>query len=305
MPMDQGAVMPERLRVKCFDHVALRVPDPPKAAAYYGRVLGLGVTGNDAATGAIVLSALPMGTTMVAHHELILYPGTPAGLDHYGLTVPDASALAVAATVLRDRGLAADGPKVFEAVHGPAVRLQDVDGYLCELVAPEPWVARPAGSPPANVVRITHINLKTTDPGASARWWQQFMDFRLSDEIPGQFSWVRCNNEHATVALVRTETRGVHHVGFEIGSWDDILLMLNHFETQGVSVEFGPGRHGPGHSIFVYFVDPWGIRWELQTEVLHIMDERTYRPGIWDPVHGRSGAVNLWGPKPPESFIRG
>lgn len=297
--------MSERLPVKCFDHVALRVPDPPKAAAYYGRVLGLGVTSTDAGTGAIVMSALPMRTAMVAHHELILYPGATAGLDHYGLTVPDASALAGAASTLRGRGLTVEGPRVFEAVHGPAVRLRDADGYLCELVVPEAPVARPVGSPPANLTRISHINLKTTDPGTSARWWQQFMDFRLSDEIPGQFSWVRCNSEHATIALVRTETRGVHHIGFEIGSWDDVLLMLNHFEAQGVPVEFGPGRHGPGHSIFVYFVDPWGIRWELQAEVAHILDEQTYRPGVWDPVNGRSGAVNLWGPKPPESFITG
>ncbi len=296
--------MSKKLPVSGFDHVTLRVPDPEQAAAYYGRVLGLGVTAR-ADAGAIVLSALPRGPATVAHHELVLYPGAAAGLDHYGLTVPDAPALAAAATELRGRGLTVDGPRVFEPVHGPAVRLRDVDGYICELVAPEAPVARPAGTPPANLIKISHINLKTADPGASARWWQQFMDFRLSDEIPGQFSWVRCNSEHATIALVRSVTAGVHHIGFEIGSWNDVLLMLNHFETHGVSVEFGPGRHGPGHSIFVYFVDPWGIRWELQAEATHIKDEETYRPGVWDPVKGRVGAVNLWGPTPPESFIRG
>jgi catechol 2,3-dioxygenase-like lactoylglutathione lyase family enzyme len=297
--------MSERLPVSGFDHVTLRVPDPRATAAYYARVLGLGITRDDRATGAIVMSTLPTGAPMVAHHELVLYPGESTRLDHYGLTVPDASALAAAAVELRRRGLSIDGPAVFEPLHGPAVRLQDPDGYLCELVASQAPVARPAGTPPANLIKLSHINVKAADAGASAQWWQQFMDFRLSDQIPGQFSWVRCTSEHATIALVQSATKGVHHIGFEIESWDDVLRMLNHFEAHGVSVEFGPGRHGPGHSIFVYFVDPWGIRWELQAEAAHIPDEQTYRPGVWDPVSGRSAAVNLWGPKPPESFIRG
>lgn len=297
--------MTERLAVVGFDHVALRVPDPEQVAAYYTRVLGLGVTARDAGTGAIALSTLPRGAAMVALRELALYPGASVGLDHYGLTVAGAETLDAIAQSMRSRGLSVDGPRVFEPFQGPAVRFRDVDGYLVELVRPAPPVPRPAGIPPANLVKISHINVKTRDPRASARWWQQVMDFRLSDEIPDQFYWVRCNSEHATVALVRAETKGVHHIGFEIASWEDVLRMLTHFEAVGVPVEFGPGRHGPGHSIFVYFVDPWGIRWELQAEVAHIKDEAAYQPGVWDPGKGRVAAVNLWGPRPPESFIRG
>lgn len=297
--------MTERLVVSGFDHVALRVPDPGAAAAYYADVLGLGVTARDAGTGAIALSALPRGAGMVAPRELALYPGGAVELDHYGLTVSAGRSLEAVAQTMRGRGLSVDGPRVFEPVHGPAVRFRDVDGYLVELVPAAPPVPRPAGTPPANLLKISHINVKARDPRASAGWWQQVMDFRLSDEIPDQFYWVRCNSEHATVALVRAETAGVHHIGFEIASWEDVLRMLNHFEALGVRVEFGPGRHGPGHSIFVYFVDPWGVRWELQAEATHINDEAAYQPGVWDPGQGRVGAVNLWGPRPPESFIRG
>jgi catechol-2,3-dioxygenase len=297
--------MAERLPIVGFNHVTLRVRDPRETAAYYARVLGLGITRDDRTTGAIVMSTMPTGAPVVARHEIVLYPGEATRLDHYALTVSDTSALTAVAAELGRRGVATDGPALFEPLHGSALRLLDPDGYVCELVAPEAPVARPTGTPPANLVKLSHINVKSGDAGASAQWWQRYMDFRLSDQIPGQFYWVRCNSEHATVALVQSAARGLHHIGFEIGSWDDVLRMLNHFEQQKVEVEFGPGRHGPGNSIFVYFVDPWGIRWELQAEAAHIADEQTYQPGVWDPVSGRTGAVNLWGPTPPESFIRG
>jgi catechol 2,3-dioxygenase-like lactoylglutathione lyase family enzyme len=286
-----------------LDHVALRVPDPEAAAAYYGRLLGLGITGRDASSGAVCVSTMRNGAALVPDGEVVLSPGSPAGMEHYALAVPDAAALAAGAEMLRARGLEVEGPKSFGPAHGPSVRLRDVDGYLLELVVPRPPVRRPSGPTPADLVRLSHLNLRTTDAAASARWWQDVMGLRLSDQIPETFYWLRCGREHATIALLRSPVASVHHIAFEIASWEDVRQMLDHFTRSGVQVEFGPGRHGPGHSIFVYFVDALGIRWELQAEAAQIADESTYQPGVWDPVRGRRGAVNLWGPPPPPSFL--
>ncbi len=297
--------MPEGLPVTHLDHVTLRVPDPAAAAAFYRRVLGLGETGRDAATGAIRLSTLPRGAGAVPHHELVLYAGEPARMDHYALAVPDASALAESAALLRRRGINVDGPREFETVHGPAVRLRDQDGVLLELTVSPPRIPRPAVGVPFNLVKLSHVNIKSPDPARAARWWQEIMDFRLSDYIPETFYWLRCNEEHTVVAFVRADTPGAHHIGFEIGSWNEIKRLLDHFVANDIRVEFGPGRHGPGNSLFVYFLDPWNIRWELLSELSRIYDEAAYQPGVWDPVGGRRAAVNLWGPTPPEAFIRG
>jgi catechol 2,3-dioxygenase-like lactoylglutathione lyase family enzyme len=152
-------------------------------------------------------------------------------------------------------------------------------------------------------VKLSHVNLRSPDPRRASRWWQDVMDFRLSDEIPETFYWLRCNPEHTVVAFVRGPAAGLHHLGFEIASWDDIRRLGDHFAVHGVPIEFGPGRHGPGHTIFVYFVDPWGIRWETLCDIAQIEDDATYTPGVWDPLKGRLAAVNLWGPKPPQSFM--
>ncbi|MGQ0549349.1 MAG: VOC family protein [Armatimonadota bacterium] len=296
----------QRLPVTHLDHVTFRVSDPDAAAEYYRRVLGLGITGRDASTGAVLMSTLPAGAQLVPHHELVLYPGEPFGLAHYALAVRDEGALDVAAAMLRSRGLTVEGPAAMESVHGPAVRLQDDDGLYLELVIPDAPVARPAAeASPANLLRLSHINLRSPHVGASARWLEDHLDLRLSDRIPDEFYWLRCGDEHTTVALVRSSTPGLHHVALEIASWSDMLRMLDHFGTLGVQVEYGPGRHGPGNSLFVYFVDPWNIRWELLAESVRFDGEGMREAGVWDPVRGRVGAVNLWGPRPPESFIRG
>ncbi|HET8679783.1 MAG TPA: VOC family protein [bacterium] len=290
-----------RLPVSQLDHVTFRVPDLEAAAVFYSRVLGLGEVGRDPESGSIRLSAAPRDGA-AAYHQVVLYPGEPAGLEHYGLAVPDEADLARAASLLQRRGIVVDGPRVFEAVHGPAVRLRDADGYLCELTAPLPPTARPSTAVPFRIVRLTHINLRTLDPARSARWWQEVMDLRLSDLIPETFYWLRCRTEHATIALVRAPVPRMHHIGFEIASWGDMRRLLDHFVAHGVKVEYGPGRHGPGNSIFVYVVDPWQIRWEFQCESAPVK-ETSSQPGLWDPVKGRLGAVNIWGPAPPESFL--
>jgi catechol 2,3-dioxygenase-like lactoylglutathione lyase family enzyme len=217
--------------------------------------------------------------------------------------VSDQAALQRAADVLRLRGLAADGPRAFESVHGPAVRVRDADGLLFELTVPVAPVARPAGTRPFSFVKLSHVNLRSPDPARGAAWWQRHLDLRLTEYIPDTFYWLRCNPEHTHVALVRGPQAGLHHVGFIIESWNDVKLMLDHLASNGVQIEYGPGRHGPGNSIFVYFVDPYGVRWEALCEMELIGDDATHKVKVWDQVAGRLGAVNLWGgPKPPETF---
>ena len=48
-------------------------------------------------------------------------------------------------------------------------------------------------------------------------------------------------------------------------------------------LEFGPGRHGPGHALFVYFRDPDGHRIELFNTHYQMMDIEN-EPVRWDLV---------------------
>ncbi len=290
-----------RLPVTALDHVALRVPDPEAVAGHYRSVFGLVEAGREGG-GAIRLSRLPRNGETVAHHEVILYPGEQVALDHLGLAVPDAEALRAAAETLRARDQDVSGPAAFEEAHGPSVRLRDPDSNVVELLVPPARLRRPAGSAPFEIVKLSHVNLKSPDPPRMAQWWAEVMDFRLSDRMGETFYWLRCNPDHTTVAIVRSATAGFHHIGYEIASWEDVRLLADHLLAHGQPIEFGPGRHGPGNAIFVYLLDPFRIRWEFLSGLERIDDDGKGVP-LWDQER-RAGIVNLWGPRPPEEFLK-
>jgi catechol 2,3-dioxygenase len=50
------------------------------------------------------------------------------------------------------------------------------------------------------------------------------------------------------------------------------------------NIEFGPGRHGPGHALFVYMRDPDGHRIELFNTHYQVMDIEN-EPVRWDASH--------------------
>ncbi len=49
----------------------------------------------------------------------------------------------------------------------------------------------------------------------------------------------------------------------------------------GDNVEFGPGKHGVGHSYYVYLLDPDGHRCELLLPPIVYMDKED-KPHAWD-----------------------
>ena len=60
----------------------------------------------------------------------------------------------------------------------------------------------------------------------------------------------------------------------------------------GTRVERGPGRHGPGHAMYVYMRDPDGHRVELFNTHYQIMDIEN-EPVGWDPAD--QNIAHPWG----------
>ena len=62
-----------------------------------------------------------------------------------------------------------------------------------------------------------------------------------------------------------------------------LRLTADGITIHGSKVERGPGRHGPGHAMFVYFRDPDGHRVELFNTHYQTMDIEN-EPVGWDPT---------------------
>ncbi|MFI5612579.1 VOC family protein [Amycolatopsis sp. NPDC051903] len=279
------------LRRTATSHLGLRVPDVAAAAEFYERVLGL-----------VRHSALPDGGARLGwgsgHHVLDLLAGEQ-GLDHIAFEVRDHDGLAALEKRLRENGYEVGelDESYLDEVAGDATGLvtRDPDGNVVHL---HPAVRR-AGEHAADTgrrpIKYQHVTLATTDVARMAAFYVDVVGFRISDQLAdGRFAWLRSDRDHHTLAVVNTGRSGdIDHYSYDLAEWEDFKAWCDRLTEQDVPVAWGPGRHGPGNNLFVFFDDPAGNHIELSAEMEKFHDDRvTYVPRRWDPV---PASVNLWG----------
>lgn len=151
--------------------------------------------------------------------------------------------------------------------------------------------------------RMGHVNLKSPKPKETAEFFQHRMKLLLSEYINEELFWLRTSTEHHNVALRPGEPETPHHLGMEIPGWQSYPALLNRLDRYNYKVEYGPGRHRPGGSYFAYVCDPAsGLRIELFAEMAQIEDPSTPPIG-WKPEDRLTETLNIWGPRPPQSFL--
>lgn len=243
----------------------LSVPDPDGAVGYYAELLG-----GTAVDGTVELGS----STRIAVDE-----GAPgvrsASLDLAGDLDPGVDASVDDEGYVRDP----DGRR-FEI--RPQARIE-------ERLTDVRW-------------RLGHLTFESPDPLAQQGFYES-LGFKASEGLGQNFRWLRCNPIHHTVAFARAAEPGLHHVGIELPDRSAIIEACDHIAKLGHSVQYGPGRHLVGGNIFVYFLDRYGIRFELFCELERIGDPDR-KPLIRENVD-RERSVNIWGPQPPEAYWRG
>lgn len=272
-------------------HVAMQVPDLGASVEHAKQALGLIET--EASPEAAYLSGGP------SHHEMQLIAATAAGLDHVAFEVGDEDELAA----LRDLAVAAGARVLAEEPQEPgleaAVRLVGPAGLVFELYTPAPV------GPPAidqqigrHAKRFGHVTLVSEQGRDLVRFATEGLGFRVSDEF-GDFTWMRCDANHHSLAVGALPGNKMHHYAFELNGWAGVMAYLDDVALRGESVNYGPGRHGPGYNIFTYLPDPAGALLEAYADLQMIYDDKTYQPMDWEKV---PGALNLWGPDMPADF---
>jgi catechol 2,3-dioxygenase len=268
-----------------LSHIGLAVDDPVEAAAYYARTLGLAVS-----------ETLADGTIRLGwgrgFHALEL--ARDGGL-HFGLELPDEATLAAFESRLQAHGV----PIAREEVagdHPPILAFRDPDGHRIEAHGPVDRSGEHAADPGRRPVRIHHVTLASPAIAEQVAFYENVLGFRISDRMGGVFTWLRCNEEHHTVAVVAADVPALDHYAYEIDSWASLRTWCDELAARDVSLRWGPGRHGPGNNLFVMFDDLDGNRVELSCEMERYWDDRAqYAPRDWAPG---AKTVNLWGPVP-------
>lgn len=257
-------------------HVVWAVKDLGASRAFYVDALGFLVS--DETKDALYLR----GIEEAAHHGVVLKrtAGAPA-CERVGLRVYTDDDLDRAKRYFDDAGLPAAWVDVPH--QGKTLHVTDVSGALIEFCAT-------MDAMPRNVVqfrnqraacpqRIDHFQLHVTDVQRQCDFYAA-LGFRLAEyvAIDGTDDLVfvfmqRKGNPHDIVFAGGPGPR-LHHVAFSIPDAHHLIHACDMAGAYGFgeNLEFGPGRHGPGHALFVYFRDPDGHRIELFNTHYQTMD---------------------------------
>jgi catechol 2,3-dioxygenase len=271
-------------RVTRASHVVLHARDLAASRAFYTEVIGLVLTQEDTDT------LYFRGIGEACHHSLVVRRGEPA-CARVGLRVLTEADLNGAQTFFAARGCATRWAEV--AHQGRTLHITDSVGVPLELCARMPAVPRMITAFHAHrggcAQRLDHYQILTHDVLAACELYMA-AGFRLTEyirpagtsELVGVFLQ-RKGNPHDVVFFNGDGPR-LHHFAYAAPEPQCLLRACDIAGELGFGrkVERGPGRHGPGHAMFVYFRDPDGHRVELFTTHYQIMDTEI-EPIRWDP----------------------
>lgn len=277
--------------VLALDHLALRVPEPARAAAWLRDAFGLADV-SEPRPDEHRMVCRPADEVSAPAQELTLLRAAETAVDHLAFAVADERHLDTLAAELGDEARRDDEGSLW---------FTDPIGLRVELRMPSPRRERPAGAAPFDVVRLGHVTLTAPNPREAADFYCARLGMRVSERYGDSFIWLRCNRDHHVIAFA-AGAPGLHHVGWEVRSWRELRRACDHVPTTGIRIEYGPGRHGAGDNIFAYLLDPFGVRSELFCELRRIDDEAGYEAPDWGDDARKLGITNTWGPPPPETF---
>lgn len=276
-------------------HVSLRVPDVDASSEFMQDVLGM--SESERGDGRVYL------TCNERHHELILSAGgRKAEYEHIGMEVADDAALeqtlraAEAAggtrlgTVDGEPGIAGGalvrgpGGHVFKLFHTMAIGQPTEASSIADVRA----------------LRSEHFSLNVRNRPAMERFLQDGLGMQLTDRIGKNGAWFRCEEIHHGIALVQTPKNGLAHYAFSLEDFDALRRVADRLHERGRKLAWGPGRHGPGNNLFIYFFDAAGALVECCADMARVGPGHPYEPRTWKL---RPGNISLWGGFPPPRFL--
>lgn len=225
--------------------------------------------------------------------RLVVVKGTAKKLAYGALACRDAISLAAYRARAEENGIEIlPSPSPYFTDSAFAVR--DNDGHLiCFGMAKEQTVAyKPSHKGIHGPTQ--HLTFATQDLDGFVDFYVNKLGFQLADRVihaDGRLATVftTTNHEHHTIACFLSNRTGVDHHSYEAGSMENIKLWCDRFSSNGVQLTWGPGRHGPGNNLFIFYTDPDGNWIEISGELENIYD----RDVIDWPQDPRT--LNKWG----------
>lgn len=284
-------------RYRRLAYVALNVTDLDRSSRYYEELVGLNVT--------------ERGDEFVAlrcsrdHHNLLLYPAGAPGIKRVGFELESAAELAKAQKHLEGLGISiesvsAEELKALRTV--AAFRFRIPGSGLCfEFLVQMMQLAQAYAPNVTQIERLGHVVINVSDFDATLKFLNEQLGFQTSDFVPGFAAFLRCfpNPLHHSLAILSGESSHLNHVNFMVRDIDDVGRAMNRMKKADVDIVFGPGRHQPSESIFLYFLDPDRMTVEYSFGMETFPEEQAREARLLEPV---PGTLDSWGSVPTPDF---
>lgn len=278
--------------IEALRSVALIVPDVESAARFYTDVWNLDVA-------ARTDDSVYLRGTGHDHHLLSLHPGPRAALRAVTLRARSILALDDIAQATVEAGGIVLSPvgAVNEPGGGVGLTVRDPDGRVFQVVHGDENHAD-AHETPDRPVRLAHVVLNAHELSVAQVFLENALKFRLADRTR-IMAFMNCDRDHHSIALGDSDNDALNHIAFLMPDVDSVMRGGGRMRDAGYSIDWGPGRHGPGNNAFNYFVGPDGFVIEYTAEVEQI--DSTYKVGGPEDWTWPAGRVDQWGISQPPS----
>jgi catechol 2,3-dioxygenase len=297
------AAEPAPFNITRASHVVLTVRDLGRSKAFYVDMLGLVLTEQTADTFYL------RGLEEACHHSLVLKRSDgPSVCERIGMRVRSNDDLAKAKLYFEKAGLPAAWVEVPH--QGKTLHVADVMGTPLELCATMDVVPRMlvdfqhfSGPCP---LRLDHFQLLVPGVQQSCDFYAD-MGFRVSEYIAPDdsdellFVFLQRNGKPHDIVFANGAGPRLHHFAFNVPEAYHIIHGCDVAASYGFggNLEYGPGRHGPGHALFDYFRDPDGHRVEIFNTHYQMIDSEL-EPARWNVSSLRNRA---WGFPPQQKWF--
>lgn len=272
--------------------VELGVADVAANARFYAEIWGLAAVAREGA-------AVYLRGTAAQHHLLALHPRPKTEL--LSVTFGARSRADVdrlyAAVKRAGTGPAEAPATIAEPGGGYGFTFRDPEDRIVRVVAED---ARHADAAPAadRPHELAHVVLNAADVPRSRAFFVEVLGFRLTDRTQ-RMDFITCNDHHHNLAFARGAGPTLNHIAFEMPDLESVMRGAGRLRDHDYRIEWGVGRHGPGHNVFAYFVGPEDVVIEYTAEVQRI--DQHYRVGGPDDWQWPPGRIDRWGISDPPS----
>jgi 2,3-dihydroxy-p-cumate/2,3-dihydroxybenzoate 3,4-dioxygenase len=274
-------------------YIALNVTDIQRSRHFYETVLGLQVT-----------EVGEQGETYLRcsrdHHNIVLHPAQNKGLKRIGWQVETEADLDNIIALAERLNFALEEVPVRECAglrQGRSYRFTEPLTRACMEFYAHQETTQSFEPSVAKIQRLGHVVLVTTRYEEALSFFLNELNFRASDAIGDRITFMRCfpNPYHHSFAVARGALCGLHHINFMVSEIDDIGKALWRFQNSGAQIVFGPGRHPPSDSVFLYASDPDGITVEYSYGMEEFPEIGARAPRILPQTRE---SVDTWGGPP-------